>query len=801
MKHLSFIALIVAMLFALPHAAKAEGEAMEHTYAAEQQPQMIRGSVVDQTGNYISYVTVVAMQDGRQVTGASSNTQGVFSFSLANGTYTILVECVGYETYEREITMPEDADMGVITLKESSTEIDDVIVQAQMIRREADRFVVDVANAETAVGRNGLELLRQSPGVWVQEDNIAINGSSGTKLFVNNREIKLSGEALVNYVKNLRAEDISKIEVVPQTGADQDADATGGALFITLRRRLDNGVMGSVSMQTNQGKYMEEYGPSASINAHVGKFDISASGWLSKDNVDVITREKSAYHTTNALMEAASEMELAVLSGMANLSAVAEINPRHSIGIALEYQSSEQDNPTDSRTSYMMGDFERLSTSRYETFDKSNRYAAALNYIIKTDTLGSTLKFIADYNQSDPTSGNDSRTSIMQDGQTVDSLYNYRSNSKFRIATAQVARERRLSANWMLKYGAKYTYNEINSATTYRYLLGGDWVPSIVDDYDISYTENIGAAYTVATMNYGRWSAVVGLRGEYTYANGRESDVEQNYFSLFPNANFSYALDKTGKHSVVAQYSRTISRPSFWNLTPRRMQISDYTYQTGNPALRPQFVNQYSLTAVLGYKYSLTFVVQNIKDDIQQKVVSDALNPNMMNLTHENLPTTNQYAVIASLPITLAKWWDWNTNLTGGILEQRLDADAPKTNKPFAQWYTAMTFKLPKKFFVDVDYSGMTGLEISNLKISANHSLNMNVKKLIKDSWILQIGLQNLVRQRNNLISGDENFTREVDVFGQYQDFYVRFSVTWNFKSGKQFRTRSVEKGDDASRM
>ena len=801
MKHLSFIALIVAMLFALPHAAKAEGEAMEHTYAAEQQPQMIRGSVVDQTGNYISYVTVVAMQDGRQVTGASSNTQGVFSFSLADGTYTILVECVGYETFEREITMPEDADMGVITLKESSTEIEDVIVKAQMIRREADRFVVDVANAETAVGRNGLELLRQSPGVWVQEDNIAINGSSGTKLFVNNREIKLSGEALVNYVKNLRAEDISKIEVVPQTGADQDADATGGALFITLRRRLDNGVMGSVSMQTNQGKYMEEYGPSASINAHVGKFDISASGWLSKDNVDVITREKSAYHTTNALMEAASEMELAVLSGMANLSAVAEINPRHSIGLALEYQSSEQDNPTDSRTSYMMGDYERLSTSRYETFDKSNRYAAALNYIIKTDTLGSTLKFIADYNQRDPTSGNDSRTSIMQGGQTVDSLYNYRSNSKFRIATAQVARERRLSANWMLKYGAKYTYNEINSATTYRYLLGGDWVTSIVDDYDISYTENIGAAYAVATMNYGRWSAVVGLRGEYTYANGRESDVEQNYFSLFPNANFSYALDKTGKHSVVAQYSRTISRPSFWNLTPRRMQISDYTYQTGNPALRPQFVNQYSLTAVLGYKYSLTFVVQNIKDDIQQKVVSDALNPNMMNLTHENLPTTNQYAVIASLPITLAKWWDWNTNLTGGILEQRLDADAPKTNKPFAQWYTAMTFKLPKKFFVDVDYSGMTGLEISNLKISANHSLNMNVKKLIKDSWILQIGLQNLVRQRNNLISGDENFTREVDVFGQYQDFYVRFSVTWNFKSGKQFRTRSVEKGDDASRM
>ncbi len=801
MKQLSFFALVATLLFAAPTMQAAEGDAMGQNAATKQQPQMIRGSVVDDEGHYISYVTVVAMRDGRQVTGASSNTQGVFSFSLADGTYTILVECVGYEPYEREITMPEDADMGVVTLKESSTEIEDVIVKAQMIRREADRFVVDVANAETAVGRNGLELLRQSPGVWVQEDDISINGSAGTKVFINNREIKLSGEALVNYVKNLRAEDIAKIEVVPQTGADQDADARGGALFITLRRRLDNGVMGSVSMQTSQGKYLEEYGPSASINAHVGKFDISASGWLSKDKVDVITREKSAYHTTNALMEAASEMELAVLSGMANLSAVAEINPRHSIGLALEYQSSEQDNPTDSRTSYMMGDFERLSTSRYETLDKSRRYAVALNYIIKTDTLGSTLKFIADYNHSTPTTFNDSHTSITQGDQTADSLYYNRSNSKFRIATAQLARERRLSANWLLKYGVKYTYNEINSATTYRYLLGEEWVPSVVDDYDISYTENIGAAYAVATMNYGRWSAVVGLRGEYTYANGRESDVEQSYFSLFPNANFSYALDKMGKHSIVAQYSRSISRASFWNLTPRRLQVSDYTYQTGNPALKPQFVNQYSLTAVLGYKYSLTFVVQSMKDAIQQKVVSDPLNPSMMNLTVENLPTLNQYAVIASLPFTLTKWWDWNTNLTGGIIEQRLDATAPKTNKPFAQWYTAMTFKLPKKFFVDANYSGQTGVEISNLKTSASHSLDLNFKKLIKDSWILQIGLQNLVRQRNNFISSNEDFTREVDVFGQYQDFYVRFGVTWNFKSGKQFRTKSVEKGDDASRM
>lgn len=800
MKQLSFIALIALMLFAAPVAGATESPAME-TEAKSQQRPMLHGSVVDESGAYISYVTVVAMRDGRQVTGASSNTQGVFSFSLADGTYTIVIECVGYETLEREITMPKDADMGTITLKESSTQIDDVIVKAQMIRREADRFVVDVANAESAVGRDGLELLRQSPGVMVKDDAISINGSGGTKVFINDREIKLSGEQLANYVKNLRAEDIAKIEIVPQTGADQDADARGGAIFITLRRRLDNGVMGSVTMQSNHGKYMEVYNPTASINAHVGKFDISASGWIYEaPNFEVETKERTTYHTADAEMTAASLLKIDDTSGAVNLSAVAEITPKQSIGLALEFHQVRTSSPTDSHTSMVMGGTERLSQSHYDTYDKSTRYSATLNYIFKTDSLGSNLKFIADYNQSDPRSGNDSRSSISEAGNTVDSLYNYRSNSLFRIATAQLARERRFSPNWTLKYGAKYTYNEINSATNYRYLLGEVWVPSTVDDYDISYTENIGAAYATASMNYGRWSAVVGLRGEYTYAYGRGSDVEQDYFSLFPNANLSYALDKTGKHSLVAQYSRSIARPSFWNLTPRRLQVSDYTYQTGNPALKPQYIDQFTLTAVVAYKYSLTLVMQSASNSIQQTVAGDPADPRMMNLTMENLPRMNQYAVSISLPFTIAKWLDWNNNLVGGIIEQRLSASAPKTNQSFVQWYSAATVKLPKKFFIDVNYSGMTKVKVSNLEVRGHHTLDVNFKKQIKDSWIIQCGLQKLVRQRNSIVSNNEDFTREVDVFGQNQDFNVRLAVTWTFKSGKQFRSKSVEK-NDTSRM
>ena len=811
MKRLSTTLLLAALLFAAPAAVAAEmmadakGASETNYYikaSSKRQQEALRGRVIDAKGNPVGYATIVAMAGEEQAGGTTSDEQGNFSLTLPEGDYKLIIDFVGYKTVERTISMPAQAQLGDITLEESTTAIDEVVVKAQMIRREADRFVVDVANSEAAIGKDGTELLRQSPGVWVKDDEISINGASGTKLYINNREIKMTGEQLVRYIKGLRAEDIAKIEIVPQTGADYDADSRGGIIHITLRRRLENGVMGSVSMQTNHGKYMEVYNPSASVNAHIGKFDLSASAWYNNTHMLAVSKERTSYGNPPTEINADSDLDYGGNWGGFDLSAVAEINPRHSVGIWGQYFGDNSESYNNSHTSFISEVIKRNNESVYDGYDTSERFAAALNYVIKTDTLGSTLKFIVDYNQNAPTKGEDSHAKINENGIARDSLYNYRNTSLFRIATASVARERTLSSHWKLKYGAKYTYNEINSASQYRYENAGVWVPSVVDDFDISYAENIGAAYATATMNYGRFSAVVGLRGEYTYTDGgRDSGVSQSYFSLFPNANFSFALDKQGKHSLVAQYSRNITRPNFWNLTPNRMQISDYTFQSGNPLLKPQYTDNISLTGVVAYKYSLTLAMGMNKDYIQRKMEQDPTNPQMMDMTYENLPTVNFYLASLSLPINLTKWWDWNTNVTGMIIEQRIDANSPVETNEMAQWNTTMSFKLPKKFFIDVYYQGTTSMKISNIDMKSNHSMTFNFKKLIKDSWTLQCGLQNVMRSRQALTFEGDGFNRFMETWGQGQDFNVRLGVTWNFKSGKQFRTKSVEKGADTSRM
>ena len=761
----------------------------------------LKGRVINSKGEPIGYATVVAMAGENQAAGTTTDEKGLFVMTLAAGEYRLVVDFVGYKSIDRTIKVAGVTDLGTLTMQEASTEIGEVVVKAQMIRREADRFVVDVANSDSAIGKDGEELLRQSPGVWIQDDNISVNGASGTKLYVNEREMKLSGADLLNYIRSLKAEDIAKIEIVPQTGADHDANSSGGAIKITLRRRLENGVMGTVGIYSGLGKYGHDPYPYARINANVGKFTLGGSLSYYRSKHQFLADEQTDYLSTSSRMTSSTDDEMKSSEPAANLSVVYQANPKHSIGFDYTVFDVKSSDYNVSTTRFESPTGTRLSKSIYDGNSDRTTHYATFNYIFKTDSLGSMFKVLADYHSRDGLDTHANSTTINAGGGDIDSLYNDRTKTFFRVATASVARERVFSQEWQLKYGAKYTYNEINSAAQYRYLLGQEWVPSVVSDHDISYTENISAAYAIASFRKGRWSAVMGLRGEYTKALGKGSDVSQEYFSLFPNANLSYALDKEGKHSLVAQYSRSISRPSFWDLTPTRTQISDYTYQTGNALLDPSYNNRISLTGVFAYKYSITLAAAIQTDAIQQMVVADANDPRMLNLTYVNLPKLNNYTASLYLPFAVTKWWDWNINLTGIIAEQQLTLGAPIEFNKYAQVTSNMTFKLPKQFFVDLGYWGMTRVKVSNAIVNPNHNLSVSLKKRVKDSWTFVCEAVNVIAPKQDLDFVQDDFTRNIVTDGYGSRFRIRLGATWSFKSGKAFNTKQVEKASDESRM
>lgn len=761
------------------------------------------GRVVDEQGKAVEYATVVLLKGTEQVAGMATDAEGRFALKAAPGEYTLLIQYLGFDPVKKPVRVEQENHLGDFVMRTSATGIESVEVKARLVRREADRFVVDVANAPAAIGKDGIELLERAPGVWIDGEKISINGKSGSKVYVNDRELRMEPEQLLTYLRSLRAEEIQKIEVVPTSGADYDADSAGGIIRITLKKRRENGVNGSVAFNTTQGEIVHRYNPSANINLHSGRVDFYASAWGSFGKDETTTGEQTRYEAADKELNAHSSMKGRNRSLGASAGAVVEIDGRNSVGAEFEYWRNRNGEPNDTYTDFRNAGTVTRTDSHFDKLDIRNNYSATFNYIRKIDTLGSTLKLLADYTRRETDSGNDNFSRMTAPGATADSTYRDNTESVYNIATATLALEKRFSPRWTLKAGAKYTYNDMHNDALYEYLKDDAWARNDNQSFTINYTENIAAAYGIASANLGRWSLVAGVRGEYTRTEGKGHGIAQNYFSLFPNANVSYALTKDGAYSLIAQYARTIERPRFWTLNPQRFQISDYTYQTGNPKLDPAYKHDASLTLVLKHKYTLTGGIVVQTGEIQQTMRPDADDPKRLCIAWVNYDTTKSYYVSANAPCQFAKWWTMNLNATYIRQGQRIDQHTPEKHYNLYFANASTTFTLPAKFYIDLSYRFQSRMDFGNCWVEPMHFLNAGIKKRFGDKFTAACSVRNLIDRPQHVGARGEGFVRRVDVSQQWNCREFRISLSYNFKSGKAFKRRAVEAGsaDEKSRL
>lgn len=762
-----------------------------------------KGRVVNEQGEAVEYATVVLLKDAEQVAGMTTDGEGRFELKAPAGDYTLRIQYLGYESLTQQVKVEQENDLGDFVMKSGTTQIEGVVVKARLVRREADRFVMDVANAPAAIGKDGIELLERAPGVWINDEKISINGKSGTKVFINDRELRLEPEQLAAYLRSLRAEEIQKIEVVPVTGADHDADASGGIIRITLRKQRENGVQGSVSMRTQQSDIVHVYYPGANVAAHTGKWDFNASAWGSLGNSTMRTSERTDYTLSNKQLAARSEDASDDRNGGATLGAIVSINDRHSLGAEFSYLHLNTQNETEGTTD-LTAESRTNTASRYIGSDITDGYEGTFNYVWKIDTLGSTFKVLGDYAHRNTGIGHRNRSLTTGEGlaAAVDSLYRDRTRSSYDVAALTLALEKNFSPRWSLKTGAKYTRNEMRNDALYEYSDEGTWVRNDDQSFVINYTEHITAAYGVVTANLGRWSLVAGLRGEYTHTYGR-NDVGQDYFSLFPNANLSWQFSKERGHSIVAQYARTIERPRFWCLTPQRTQISDYTYQTGNPLLAPAYEQDISLTLVLGHRYTLTAGVELQKDEINQTIRADKDNPDMLGIHWVNFDNTKTWYASVSLPFQPTKWMQLNIQANYMRRGQRLDQHAPESFQNILMANAATTITLPANFFIDLSYSYQSRVELGNVAVKPMHLVHAAIKKRFGEHFTLTCKVANLTDSPQRIEAKGEGFVRNLRCRQTWCSRSYVIGLTYNFQAGKAFRQRSIEAGaaEDKGRM
>jgi outer membrane receptor protein involved in Fe transport len=141
----------------------------------------------------------------------------------------------------------------------------------------------------------------------------------------------------------------------------------------------------------------------------------------------------------------------------------------------------------------------------------------------------------------------------------------------------------------------KGTSRTLNSASgAYRYDSGTNSFNPIEGRLTaLSYREQIGALYAVATRPVGKASVQAGLRAEHASTNldlPRQAQAfGDDYWSLFPSAALTYNL--TEVKQLRAAYSRRISRPDAPQLDPAQFNEDSRTAFRGNPYLKPEYTD------------------------------------------------------------------------------------------------------------------------------------------------------------------------------------------------------------------
>lgn len=583
----------------------------------------IEGIVMDTDSIPIEFANVTAFANDSVVGGGITNASGLFKIKVGSDCNRLRVSFVGYDDV---ILNSIRQNMGRIVLQQTSTTLQEVVVKAPLIRREADRIVLNVAANPLTANKDAQELLRTAPGVWGTDESLSIYGQGGTAVYIDDQKVNMSGNQLMTYLKSIQSSSIATIEIIPKGGAEYSADSSGGIIKINLKRNRVDGLTGAAGLNLTAGEYKQWINPFVNLSLHTRKWTININGNVNGSPSDRYTSyEESTNASVLQEMFGVSRHKKKAIQGNVSFGVFYEPTDRDKIGLQFDYSPDRTRHTSNSETEISGPKVQDGTFGTYESQDRFHNLNVAFNWSHTTDKKGSVLKLVSNYNyqHSSATEENVMRWSYIQN----DSVYNTDNRNRYNIFVTDFSFHKVFNKDWNLNVGAKYTFNNVSNRSFHHFFKDESWVSDTQYDFDSSYDETIAAVYATANGKAGRWKFKAGIRGEYSGTNGGVTVKDR--FDIFPNANISYNLTEKGDYTVAVGYYRNIRRPSFHSLNPVVRQVSDYTYTVGNQKLTPSFTDAISLDFVLAGRFSVA-AGYSMTDNPIPNVPSDCISLGVM---------------------------------------------------------------------------------------------------------------------------------------------------------------------------
>lgn len=752
----------------------------------------IEGIVMDTDSIPIEFANVTAFANDSVVGGGITDASGLFNIMVGSDCNRIRVSFVGYDDV---ILNSIQQNMGRIVLQQTSTTLQEVVVKAPLIRREADRIVLNVAANPLTANKDAQDLLKTAPGVWATDESLSIYGQGGTAVYIDDRKVNMSGTQLMTYLKSIQSSSIATIEIIPKGGAEYSADSSGGIIKINLKRNRVDGLTGATGLNLTAGEYKQWINPFVNLSLHTGKWTINIIGNVNGSPSDRYTSyEKSTNASVSQEMFGVSRHKKRAIQGNVSFGVFYEPTNRDKIGLQFDYSPDKTHHTSNSETEISGPKVQDGTFGTYESQDRFHNLNVAFNWSHTTDKKGSVLKLVSNYNYQHSSSKEDNLMGWSHNPN--DSVYNTDNRNRYNIFVTDLSFRKVFNTNWNLNVGAKYTFNNVSSRSFHHFFKDESWVSDARYDFDSSYDENIAAVYATANGKVGRWKFKAGIRGEYSGTNGGVANDDR--FELFPNANVSFNLTEKGDYTVAIGYYRNIRRPSFHSLNPVVRQISDYTYTVGNQNLTPSFTDAVSLDFVLVGRFTVAVGYSMTDNPIRQMFTSNPEYPERLYLTWENEGKDRNIFVHGDGFINITKWWNLYASLTYMVTSQKLTDAGSFDTFGYLQLVASTTFTLPQNFNLTMSCFHNSKMKIGNITVFPILNLNPTLQKQFGQHWSVSVGVENMLQIKSKIRTESSGYNRLT-----YSKTYVtaKIGVTYKFNSGKKFRAPRIEKNTDNSRF
>ena len=740
----------------------------------------LTGTIIDEQGVPVAYANVAILNptDSTLLSGGVSNESGYFAVPYEQPTVLARISYVGYKTIYRLIEHPE---VGTIRLQPDNYTLNGVTVKGSrpLVRMRDDAFVTTIEGSYLQKIGTGIDALGHIPGVLRNGDNIEVIGRGTPLIYINGRQMRNQSE-----LDQLSSDQIKDVEVVMTPGAKYDATVKAVIRIKTIRP-VGEGF--SFNSRTVAGVNHYVYGlEELNLNYRTGGLDIfGMAEYENRRSRQTNDSRQDTYlqnhYQQNSLMHYYNKNQM--LAGKFGFNYM--LNDNHSIGMTYTVTSRPNSQTSDYFTTMLIDKQTDDQITGQGKVDDDD-----IQHIISGYYAGQTGKWSLDANADVLLQKQNSDNLTFEDAtQGDDRTVTTRNDVKNRLYAAKfVAGHPLWKGN--IEIGAEGSY-------VHRTDVFGN-VEKIISASDTKIEENSMAAFVQLMQRLNKLTLIAGLRNEYLDSRYYESGVKmgdesRTYSDLFPSLMLMYPLKNV---RARLSYSRNINRPAFSQLSGNVKYINRYTYESGNPYLKPSYRDNLSLA--LNYKW-LTGMIDyaRVHDYIITSYSSYKDDPTIALLRKDNARGYDNLSLMVSAAPTFGKYHPQLMLATQmQNLEVQYRGETKKMNSPMAIVRFNNAINLPFDSWLNADFSWRSAGDTENIHLAQSWQFDISLYKAFwNDRLTIKLACTDLfgsIRQKATIYSD----IREIYLDKRLDTRNLELTVRYNFNPAKS-KYRGQGAGND----